>query len=70
MDYYRQRQFLNLAGAQQACRFPQPAAATVGDLEDGLNGLWSRFKWAMVRLTPEGHRAKLCGIAPHPREPW
>lgn len=47
------RQFLNLAGAQLACRFPQPAAATVGDLEDGLNVLWSRFNWGYVRLTPE-----------------
>ncbi|MEN3261909.1 cellulose biosynthesis protein BcsD [Sodalis endosymbiont of Spalangia cameroni] len=47
------RQFLNLVGEQLACRFPQPAAATVGELEDGLNRLWSCFHWGYVRLTPE-----------------
>ncbi|WP_051419975.1 cellulose biosynthesis protein BcsD [Candidatus Sodalis pierantonius] len=47
------RQFLNLVGEQLACRFPQPAAATVGELEDGLNRLWSCFHWGYVRLTPD-----------------
>ncbi|CAJ0999902.1 cellulose biosynthesis protein BcsD [Sodalis praecaptivus] len=57
------RQFLNLVGEQLACRFPQPATATVGELEDGLNRLWSCFHWGYVSLTPEATALSLR----HPR---
>lgn len=46
------RQFLNLMGSRLAARFPLPQAETVGDLEDGLNRLWSDFHWGFVRLRP------------------
>jgi len=46
------RQFLNLMGARLADRFPLNPAATVGDLEDQINRLWSEFHWGFVTLQP------------------
>ncbi len=64
------RQFLNLVGEQLACRFPQPAAATVDELEDGLNQLWSCFHWGYVRLTPEATALSLRHCATPAAPTW
>ncbi|WON78082.1 cellulose biosynthesis protein BcsD [Serratia sp. UGAL515B_01] len=60
------RDFLRLMGANLASKLPLPAAETVGELEDGLNGLLRHFDWGRVQIDPTPEQLLLTHYA-YPR---
>lgn len=52
--------FLRMVGRNLASRFPLPEAATLGDLEDSVNRLFSDFGWGIVSITSDDRGMNLC----------
>jgi len=57
------RRFLTLMGNNLARQHPLPAAATLGELEDNINHILSRFDWGVVKLEATSQQLALVHIA-------
>ena len=57
------RRFLTLMGNNLARQHPLPASATLGELEDNINHILSRFDWGVVKLEATSQQLALVHIA-------
>ena len=57
------RRFLTLMGGDLARQYPLPAAATLGELENNLNQLFSHFDWGVVKIEATQQYLQLVHLA-------